>query len=206
VFDLLGAGKTGIWLGTVDYAEWKSLIQDFPKRFDALLYAKTPIPLRFLQVRNEYRILFAEGVTAQVCGLPNASLQLVMRCLELAIKWKYLEIEGTKPDMRFAQLIDWAERIIGSGKETAHDFRRIRNYTHSTDLVKEQDSLEAIRHVSHLLNAIFPLDDPTTIEVRCRICHDVHHYDWEKGGLLIGNKLNLICPDTNRGFEIWMLP
>ena len=41
--------------------------------------------------------VYREAILAYLYGLPNASLPLVLKCLEVGLKIKYEEIEGKKP-------------------------------------------------------------------------------------------------------------
>jgi hypothetical protein len=87
-------------------------------------------PCEFYNQVESGRRIYAEGIYAFLSGLPDASLQMTFRCLEIGLKRYYEDIEGKKPSLKACELIDWSEKKLGSKKELVHGFRILRNLTH----------------------------------------------------------------------------
>lgn len=161
-------GGLGYLLGQGQYEGWKPLIQQYQNRLYHLQYSKSPYPFGFLNGNNNMKIVYREGVLSYLLGLSNSAIPNLIRVLEQALISKYESTEKKKPDnVGLSDLIDWAEKMMKEKTNIAHSFRMLRNFLHTDKLVLEQDCLECIRHVSIIINNLFPTDF-VTVNTHCR--------------------------------------
>jgi hypothetical protein len=90
-------------------------------------------------------------------GLPDASLPMAFRCLEIGLKQHYEIVEKKKPSLNAFELIDWSEKKLGKKVEIAQGIRILRNLAHEEKTITEQDNLEAIRHITNIIEPCFSL-------------------------------------------------
>jgi hypothetical protein len=189
---LLG-GLFGYGLGRAPFQAWEGFINEFNARFGHLTYNRVIEPIEFYrQIENGKRI-YAEGIYAFLFGLPDASLQMTFRCLEIGLKRYYQNTEKKKPSLTACGLIEWSEKELGRKKELVHGFRILRNLTHEETTITEQDNLEAIRHVTEVLNLIFPFQI-ATITAYCGTCRRSTPVQVSSDQLFLGN--NIVVPCT----------
>lgn len=200
-------GLLGYGIAISKYTEWEPLIKNFKDRLNHLSYLKIIIPYKFFQINKNCRQLYIESLNAYLYGLPNASLPLILRCLEIGLKNKYSEI-GKKETKKINLngLIDWAKEHLKDKKEIAHGFRILRNLVHTEELVLEQDVLEAIRHISNILNLLYKLPEYTELEVFCKNCNAKHNYKIETIQYYIGNKMLFGCDKFKQNINIILMP
>jgi len=166
------AGAVGFLAGKSKTANFEPIINQFNRRLEALRYFQILPPYGFLENKENPRILFREGIYCYLFGLPNSSLPTLVRILEIALNEKYENVEGKKPtpDVSLNGLLDWAEKKLNLDTMTAHSYRKIRNLIHTNKLVVEQDCLEALRHLSNILNEIFPIIPEYVLHSQCPNC------------------------------------
>jgi len=83
-------------------------------------------------------------------------------CKKQGLAKKYTEFTGKPRLEKLFDMINWAETLLGSNKEMAHVFRILRNLLHGQTILSEQDVSEAIRHITILINLLYP---PTSFRV-----------------------------------------
>jgi RNase P subunit RPR2 len=198
-------GLLGYGIAISKYTEWEPLIKNFKDRLNHLSYLKIVIPYKFFQINENCKQIYVEGLNAYLYGLPNASLPLILRCLEVGLKNKYSETKELK-NFNLNNLINLAEGRLKDKKEIAHGFRILRNLIHSEKLVTEQDVLEAIRHISNILNLIYKLPEYTELEVFCKNCNTKHHYRIETSQYYIGNNMLFGCDKFKQNISITIMP
>jgi hypothetical protein len=156
------SGYLGYVAGSRKLAGWEPIIKNYETRMSHLAYFKIVRPVTFLNTVETSPIIYTEAILAFLFGLPNASVPTTLRCLELGLKHKYTTETGqTAPD-RLYELIEWAEEYLRDRKEIAHGFRILRNLVHSPTVVSEQSALEAISHVTAILNLLYILPPQIT--------------------------------------------
>lgn len=166
------AGAVGFLAGKSQTANFDPLIKQFNRRLEALRYFQVMPPYGFFENRENARSLFREGIYCYLFGLPNSSLPTMVRVLEIALQEKYDNEEGKKPppEMSLNDLLDWSEKKLNLDTMTAHSYRKIRNLIHTDKLVVEQDCLEALRHLSNILNEMFQIIPEYILHSNCPNC------------------------------------
>lgn len=204
----LGGGLVGYFIGIAKYKSWEQLINDFNNRLGHLSYAKIIVPYRYFQNVTNSKEVYSEGVYAYLYGLPNASLPLLLKCLEIGLTDKYKEME--KKDLpknwTLYNIIEWSKDVLKERKDLAHGFRLLRNLIHTKELIKGQDVLESIRHISILLNLLFQLPDMTNLNVFCGYCNVEHSYQIKTERYYIGNNILFGCEKSQQNMNITIMP
>ncbi len=204
---LLG-GLVGYGLGRSQFQAWEGFINQFNERLGHLSYNHVIEPIEFCNtVENGWRI-YTQTTYAYLFGLPDASLPIAFRCLEIGLKRYYENIEGKKPSLSAFELIDWSEKKLGKKAELAHGFRILRNLLHEEKTITEQDNLEAIRHITNILNIVFPFQT-ATITVNCVTCQrynrvQANAIQINSDQLFLGNSISVPCTvcRTNTIYEV----
>jgi hypothetical protein len=191
VFALLG-GLFGYGLGRAQFQAWEGFINKYNERLGHLSFNHVIEPLGFYDRVESARKIYAEAIFAYLAGLPDASLPMIFRCLEIGLKQHYEVIEGKKPSLRAVELIEWSEKKLGSKAELAHGFRILRNLIHEEKTIPEQDNLEAIRHVTQILNFVFPFQT-ANITVNCVTCRRSNTMQVSPNQLFLGNNVAVPC-------------
>jgi len=137
-------GISGYLIGKEKYTVWDEFIKKFNERLNHLAYFKVIIPAKFLNLTEMWQI-YREGINTYLFGLPNASVPMMFKCLEIGLKSKYSKVEGKQDNlMRVYDLIEWSESYLKNKKDIAHGFRILRNTLHKKVMIREQDVLECI--------------------------------------------------------------
>jgi len=199
-------GLLGFAVGMSRAEGWYEKIENFKKRLGHLAYSKAVLPQGFINADNSHKVLFSESIHAYLLGIPNSSLPTLLRCLEIGLKKKYEEHEKKESNLRLKELIDWAEKILKDEIQIAHPLRMLRNKIHEDKLVSEQDVIEAIRHVSKILDELYPCKGQQIISVICPMCKDIHSYTLSKESCIIGNTMNLSCAVFKQGYQHSIMP
>jgi len=198
-------GLLGYGLGRAQFQAWEGFINKFNERLGHLSYNHVIEPCEFYDKVENGRKIYAEAVYSFLYGLPDASLQMTFRCLEIGLKRYYENTEGKKCSLKAWELIDWSEKKSGDKKELAHGFRILRNLTHEEKTITEQDSLEAIRHVTQILNIFFPF--PTaTITVNCGLCRTPSQMSVLPDQLFLGNNIAVPCASCKTSTNYQVMP
>jgi len=142
--------------GTSKLQSWQRFVDQFNERLRSMKYAKIIIPIEYLKTNNNARVIYHEAVLSHLFGLPNASVPIIVRLLELALRSIYAKDEAGKHKPSLNELIQLAEKELAEKADIAHGFRLLRNRIHGDTVITEQDSLETLRHVSILVNQVYP--------------------------------------------------
>ncbi len=206
---LLLAGGLGYLLGDGQYKGWKPIIEQYNNRYQQIAYAQVPVPWGFFTKSPNMRVLYRQSVLSYLFGLPDTSLPALIRVLEQALKSRYEDAESKKPsrEMSLANLIEWGESLLKDKLAVAHSFRLLRNWVHTDKLVQEQDCLEAIRHVSLILENLYPgiLATPV-ITARCPGCRFVAPQLLGSNTGTLGTALQIGCQNCRNTYSWSLMP
>jgi hypothetical protein len=157
------SGYLGYVAGLRRFAGWEPIIKNYNDRINHLAYFKITRPVTFINTFVTNLNIYMEAILSFLFGLPNASVPMTLRCLEIGLKNKYIQDIGQSPPDKLYDLIEWAEKYLGNRKDIAHGFRILRNLVHSPTIMSEQSALESISHVSIILNLLYvpPLQIPS---------------------------------------------
>jgi len=188
----------------VPHYNWDRFQDKYMQRLEQLQYFEIIQPYRFFTEIKEGEELYGEAVLSYLLGLPNGVLPLIVRCMQIGLKHKYETIEKQKVPENLKDLIDWGEKYLSSKKELAHGFRLLRNLIHEETLIKEQDALEAIRHVSEILNLLYPFGK-IEFHLYCGNCRIFNQYIFQKDECWLGNSWHILCQTCRASviFTVW---
>ena len=137
---------------------------------------------------NVISTFYKEAVQSYILGMPNSSVVMSLKTLELGLKCKL-----GKKDMRLFDLIKLLEEDRRY-KDMAHGFRILRNLiVHEEVECKEQDALEALRHVSEILNRLFPFEKVSHLII-CNACKKRYEVELKNDEFFLGNTIRTQCP------------
>ena len=199
------SGIIGYGLGRAPFQQWEAYINMYNDRLGRLAYDRVVEPLDFYQKVKNAQKLYAEAIFAYLVGLEDASLPVTMRCLELGLKEYYRQVEKTEPSLTLFRLTEWVEKSIGNKKELAHGFRILRNLIHEEKVIEEQDALEAIRHVTTILNDIFPFPE-AIIYGACNFCNTSYNISIPLDQCYLGNTIVVQCNNCRRSINHNIMP
>jgi len=190
--EALFIGGLGYLLGRGQFAGWENMINAYNERLNHLQYFKVIKPAKVFEDAAELQSIHRQAVLSYLQGLPDASVAMSLRCLEVTLKQAKTKLEGQEAKENLSNLIDWAGNYLGAKKDLAHGFRILRNLIHERTLVKEQDALEAIRHTTEIINLMYPFN---TVQMAhaCPKCGMSSTYQIRKDDYYIGNTLNVGC-------------
>lgn len=190
--ETLFIGGLGYLLGRGQFAGWEEIIKAYNERLNYLRYFRVIKPAKLFQDIVELQTIHRQALLSYLWGLADASVAMSLRCLEVALRQAKTKSEGTDAKESLSNLIDWAEKYLGAKKDVAHGFRILRNLIHESTLVKEPDALEAIRHVTDVLNLLYPFNT-VQVDHACPKCRASSSYQIQKDDYYVGNTLNLGC-------------
>jgi hypothetical protein len=204
-FGALLGGILGYGLGRAPFQAWEGFINKFNERLGHLSYNHVIEPCEFFgKVENSNKV-YGEAIYAFLFGLPDASLPMTFRCLEIGLKRHYENTEGKKSSLKSWELIDWYEKKSGRKAELAHGFRILRNLTHEEKTITEQDNLEAIRHITQILNIVFPFQT-ASITVYCGLCRRPSQMQVLPDQLFLGNNIAVPCASCRTSTNYQVMP
>jgi hypothetical protein len=201
------AGYLGYQAGSRKFAGWEPIIKNYDARMSHLAYNRVFRPVSFLAVITGAEAIYREATLAYLFGLPDASIPTSLRCLEIGLAHKYTSVTGTPPPKqgKLNHLIEWAEQYLGNRKEIAHGFRLLRNLIHEPSVMVEQDALEALRHITIILNLLYPLEGYAKLFYLCQICGAQSQQDWPIQECYLGNVLNTYCATCKQPTSLLVL-
>lgn len=120
-------------------------------------------------------------------------------------KYKIIEKNDPPKERKLYKLTEWSEKFLGNKKELAHGFRILRNIIHEDNILTEQDAKETIRHVSAILNLLYPFEQGS-LTIVCNLCKNKHNYFINKDKYYIGSILQLTCDKANSIQNLVLLP
>ncbi|VVB75610.1 Uncharacterised protein [Candidatus Tiddalikarchaeum anstoanum] len=200
--NLLLGGLGGYSLSKANYAGWESFIKVAEERLSHLIYFKVIIPVGLFVKIPLSKQWYAEGFRSYIFGLPNASLPMLFKSMEMALKEKYSEVENKKPDkLSNGQLITWAEQFLKENTEIAQGLRILRNILqHENSSIKEQQSIDAIRYISEMLNLLYPYDE-AKLNFTCLHCGKQNSADLKSKDNFLGNTFNIVCSNCRNNIQ-----
>jgi hypothetical protein len=193
----LMSGYLGYVAGSRKFAGWEPIINSYNARMSHLAYQKAIRPVSFFAAIPNSEIIYREAVWAYLFGLPDASIPTSLRCLEMGLTNKHTIETGQPPpeNSKLFYLINWAEQYLGKRREIAHGFRLIRNLIHEPSILSEQDAIEAIRHITIILNLLYPILTPFVItNYACQNCKNPLHINVPLPNNYSGNIIKPNCP------------
>ena len=120
--------------------------------------------------------------------MPNSSVVMSLKTLELGLKCKL-----GKKNARLFDLINELKEEE-QYKDLAHGFRILRNLImHEKAECREQDALEALRHVSEILNRLFPFEE-VYYTMTCNSCKTSYKIKVKINDFFLGNIIRTQCP------------
>jgi len=200
------SGYLGYVAGSRKFAGWEPIIKSYEARMSYLAYVKAIGPLSFLATIPTAEIIYREAILAYLFGLPDASIPTTIRCLEMGLAKKHTDVTGQPPPERLYDLINWAERYLGNRAQMAHGFRILRNLVHGQSILSEQDAIEAIRHVTIILNLLYPLlAMPVTTNYTCQKCKNPLTINVSMQDNYLGNIFKPNCPYCSQPTSILII-
>ena len=208
--DILGlilSGGIGYLLGQESSNEWKPFMDQFRDRFQHLTKTQTPLPWAFLKTSQNIQAIYRQSVYCYLFGLPDACLPTLLRVLDLSLLSMYETAERKKPLMEIGpvKLMDWAEVHLKKDVKVAQSFSMLKNFLRTDNLIQEQDCLEAIRHVS-LIMETFCISQNIVINVVCHYCRQAGEASVLNGQGYLGNKMALQCSNCNQTYHWMVMP
>jgi hypothetical protein len=190
-------------------------VDNYSNRLNMLIQIKVVYPYSFSNIKVEFKLLYSEAIHSFLYGCPDAALSLAVRCLEQGLK-HYLNISnikeihykdknGNKKSIRLIHaklfhLIQCDENPV-KDKDILQYLKSLRNYTHEEKLVEDFHALEAIKHVTDVLNELLSFETLTITVEPCRLCGQNHSINIEPKDYFIGNRIKLKCPNRSEYFN-----
>jgi hypothetical protein len=178
------------------------------RRLGRLTYERVPRPQPFFQASESGRLAYGETVAAYLVGLPNAALQMAVRCLEIALQEQYQVVEKRESNGGLAELIRWAEGHLAARAPLFQQFESLHQLAHRHRSIEEQElltPLTTIRDVTGLLMEFYPLPADMVLQrLDCPMCGETHTHEISRRQYYLGNIVSLQC-DRSRVARTWMI-
>lgn len=189
----------GNWLGNT------IAIDGFDDRRKQLTRLNPIVPVAFFEISATHRHIYVEAIRAYLYGVPNASVSLVSKCVEVALRNRLIThgmsevtLKGRKVKLADTELYDLIESDEGSvllrdRKEEATYLRQLRNHIHDARIVNDVYALQAISHMHDIILTLYP--NPQTVYVRymCAYCRQQHSYPLRGVDYYPGASFSLKC-------------
>ena len=182
----------GYDLGRSKMQRWESIAEAYDRRLSQLTYGQIVRPFGLFVAVAGSEVSYNEAVYAYLFGLPNASVPLSARSLEIGLAHCYGSSNpgAAYPDLN--GLIQWAQDKLGSRHQLAHSVRLLRNLIHQQTAIAEVSALEGVRHVSLLVDCFLPFQKAYIVRP-CPLCGTNNGYTIPRADYVLGNVLPLIC-------------
>ena len=168
---------------------FEEVIDKSKARLDHLAFFKVIPPIRLFSKVKVTTKFYKEAVWGFIVGLPNSSIAMSVKVLEVGLKRKYKE-------GRLIELIDKLQ-VESSMKDLAHGIRIIRNAVmHEEKEYSDADALEVLRHVSSILNRIYPFNS-LLLFLQCPSKHEFTE-SVENSKFYLANILRFKCPNCGK--------
>ena len=166
-------------------------VDGFGSRRRQYLERKLTIPVAFFETGKNYREIYVEAIRAYLFGLPNASIAIISKCVQVAMK-KRLALNGVdqltfkkgdakkevplKEDTTLNNLIESQEgtSILKNIKEETVYLRLLRNHLHDDLIVDNNYASEALGHMQRIITTLFPNPVEVFIQYACTCCGKRH--------------------------------
>jgi hypothetical protein len=204
------------WQHIIDYTAMagaaprggESEVESVQRRLGRLAFERVPRPQPFFAASPSGHLAYGETVAAFLVGLPNAALQMAVRCLEIALQEQYQAVAQQETDGDLAELIHWAEGHLAARAPVFQRFEALRQLAHRHRSIDEQELLTplvAIRDVTGLILEFYPLPNETILQsIKCPLCGDTHTYSFSRGQYYLGNIVSLQC-ERSRIAHPWLI-
>jgi len=205
VFDYIFSWLMGNVIGSIKVKKVEKFMDGIRDRLNHLTYFKVIPPIGVFAECNIPLTFFHEAVIAYLLGLPNSSVLMSVKTLELGLKCRLGVKKGKLRD-----LIDKVEELEEL-KDLAHSLRLLRNMvSHEEKSYDEQDALEALRHVSLILDRLYPFNS-MVFPKECASCGEIIRFRINKEEFYLGNVIRERCRKCNKinvliVGEEWILP
>ena len=190
------------------FGNWLSntiAIEGFDDRRKQFTSLKLIVPVAFFETNVVHRHIYVEAIRAYLYGVPNASVLLVSKCVEVALKNKLIThgmsevtLKDRKVKLADTELYNLIESDEGSvllrdRKEEATYLRQLRNHIHDARIVNDVYTLQAISHMHDIILTLYP--NPQTVYVRymCAYCRQQHSYSLRGIDYYPGASFSLKC-------------
>ena len=182
----------GYQLARGEMEHWRPFAQAYDARLQQLTFNRVFRPFGLFLAVPDTAAFYNEAVYAYLFGLPNASVPMSTRCLELGLAHchKSAQPKATPPNLD--GLITWAQNALGSHHQLAHSVRLLRNLIHQTTPITEPSALEAIRHTSLLTDHLMPFQI-APIQLPCQLCGATYTYSIPRADFFLGNLVPVRC-------------
>jgi len=105
-------GVAGYALGNTQTPKQHPLIAGADKKFEIIKAMKVVIPFRLFRAVPSAKSIYKQAVKCYLFGLPDASVPMSVRVMEIALRKRYAELEKhPKEKIDLFELIDWAAGI-----------------------------------------------------------------------------------------------
>ena len=203
-------GLLGFFLGVVGRRpEWEKFAETCDNRFSHITYFRVIIPYGAYSIGEIVKHSFGESYYAYFFGLPNSSVALSAKMLENALKARYHEVEKAEPaGLKLAGLLDWAGKNLNlSSGSVGHAIRLLRNeLMHEERVVQETEALETLKHVSLVLNELYPYSN-VSFPALCPTCGVARELVTLKmAEAYIGYVKQISCTACQRAFTFRLTP
>lgn len=176
----------------------------FKERITLLRGNKIEIPFGSIATDEVLKKIYRESVLSYLYGLPDASIPMSLRFLQLVSRKEFRRIKNQPTATpKLEVLINWTETQLHE-PTTAHGFQILRNFIHTEQTVKDQDALEAIRHVSIITNKIHGFD-VATVYVRCDHCGLLHIDTIPSQDYILGLERQVRCIDNGAYYTTYRI-
>jgi len=189
-------GLVGLAIGAFGRkADWEKFSAQCEERANHATFSRVKVPFAAYEASQLVRSAFSESYAAYFFGLPNSSITMSIRALEICLKTKYRQVEGKGFQGRLIDLIEWAEKKLKLQRsDVAQSLRMLRNeIIHEDKIVDDVEALETLRHASEVMCEAFPfrgMNHPTYCP-QCKMVRGIYPLTSDKA--YIGYSLNLQC-------------
>lgn len=171
------------------------------ERVNTLKSYKLNIPVAALRRTKNGHSIYAEAISCYLSGAPNGSFDNSMKVMEITLRKKYQEVEGKEVPAKWKlyNLIEWGDRFLRGNKVIAHNFRIQRKLIHYDSTTAETSSLNALIHISNLLNTLYPYDT-TVCYYNCGTCNKLESAYVSRDQYFFGNSIQVRCASNSKVF------
>ena len=161
-------------------------IEGFDYRRKQLTRLNPIVPVAFFETSITHRCIYVEAIRAYLYGIPNASVSLVSKCVEVALRNRLtthgmseVTLKGRKVKLADTELYDLIESDEGSAllrdrKEEATYLRQLRNHIHDARVVNDVYALQAISHMHDIILTLYPNPQSVYVRYPCAYCMQSH--------------------------------
>ncbi|MCS7366132.1 MAG: DUF4145 domain-containing protein [archaeon GB-1867-035] len=191
-FGSLFAGLIGYLISASKARGFEEIINNARERVHYLEYFKVVPPMILFEKDHLTETFYKEAVLAYILGPPNSSIITALRVLEKGLR---LRLNDEKSNL--AQLIDEVKELREL-KDLAHGLRILRNQiVHRDKESDDRDALEVLRHVSEVLNHLYPFDE-VIHTITCSICKNKYEHSIKAEEAYLCNIIKTKCKKCRR--------